>query len=292
VAAPLLIVDLPWLLYRSHFALPSSVVDDEGRRAGALRGSIESLLALVGPDGPLTVRAVAICSGAEEAAYRVAAFPPYHAHRDPMPTELREQFARAPALLGAFGFALYDGGELEADDVINALARGESRAGGLGLIISADRDLYGAVDESVAVLELRRGQAPGLIDIAGVVERSGVRPEQIPDLIALRGDPSDGIPGAKGIGAKGAAALLAEYGTLEESLAAAGRGEVAGRAGASLVAQHDQLLMFKWIATLQLPAVEVPADSPLDLAAGAGAAEADGLGKLAARIRRLAGATG
>jgi DNA polymerase-1 len=125
-----------------------------------------------------------------------------------------------------------------------------------------------------------------------VVERSGVRPEQIPDLIALRGDPSDGIPGAKGIGAKGAAALLAEYGTLEESLAAAGRGEVAGRAGASLVAQHDQLLMFKWIATLQLPAVEVPADSPLDLAAGASAAEADGLGKLAARIRRLAGATG
>jgi len=288
VSAPLLIIDLPWLLYRSHFALPSSVRDSDGRRAGALRGSVEAILSLAGPNGWLQVRAVAACTGAEDGAYRVEAYPPYHAHRDPMPDELREQFERAPRLLAGLGCAVRDGAQLEADDVIFALARMESEAGGSALIMSADRDLYGAVDASTSVLELNRGSAPGLIDQAGVIERSGVRPDQIADLIALRGDPSDGIPGAKGVGAKGAAKLLNEYGSLEAALEAAVKGELSGRAASSLVEQREELLMFKRIATLQRPAVEPVPDGALDVLSGAAAAEADGLASFAERLRGLA----
>ena len=165
-------------------------------------------------------RAVVCCFGAEEAEYRVALYPPYHAHRDPMPPELRAQWEQAPALLEALGWATASDDALEADDLMWSVSRVEGKAAGDTLICSADRDLFQAVDARTAVLELRRVGPPGTIDAAGVEQRSGVAPSQIPDLIALRGDPSDGLPGAKGIGAKTAATLLTEHGTLEGVLAA------------------------------------------------------------------------
>jgi len=279
VSGPLLAVDVPWLLYRSHFGLPSSIRGAGGERVGALLGTVNTILALNDWCSP---RAVACCLGAEEAAYRVALYPPYHAHREPMPPELRAQWERAPALLAAFGWTVTAHDALEADDLMWSYSRVESAAGGRTLICSGDRDLFQAVDDRTEVVELRRDGPPGTIDAATVLARAGVRPDQIPDLIALRGDPSDGLPGARGVGAKTAAALLGEHGTLEGVLAAAG--ELRPRIAEALIEQTEELRAFRKIAVLADVAVERPADGETDRAGGAAAARELGMNGLAKRL--------
>ena len=275
----LLAIDIPWLLYRSFFALPRSIKDGHGRPANALLGSVNAIINVVSHVRP---RAVACCFGAEEAAYRVALYPPYHAHRDPMPEELRAQWQLAPELLRAFGWHVLEHSELEADDVMYSLALVEP-APGQTLLMTADRDLYQCVNDRTRVLVLERDGPPGEIDAAGVRERAGVRPSQIPDLIALRGDPSDGIPGAKGVGAKTAAALLREHDSLEQVLAnAAGQSP---RLARTLKDQAQELRMFKDIATLRRIELAPPPDRETDLRGGAQAAAELGLRRLAERLR-------
>jgi DNA polymerase-1 len=280
MSGPLLAIDTPWLLYRSHFGVPSSVRGKDGMRVGALLGTVNTILTLVEWCAP---RAVACCMGAEEAAYRVAAYRPYHAHRDPMPDALRAQWERAPELLAAFDWTVEATADLEADDLLWSLSRREADGGGHTLICSADRDLYQTVAEHTAVIELKRDAPPGTIDAAGVRERSGVAPEQIPDLIALRGDPSDGLPGARGIGAKTAAQLLQEHATLEGVIAAAPT--LKPRIAAALVEQADELRTFKDIATLRSIDVPRPPDASTNRAGAADAAEHLGMANLAARLR-------
>src|ERR1700721_2232956 len=103
--APLLIADVPWLLYRAFFALPKSIVGADGEPVNALLGTVNAILSLIdGAPAERLPRAVVACMGAEQADYRVRLYPPYHAHRDPMPPELRAQWERAPALLEALGW--------------------------------------------------------------------------------------------------------------------------------------------------------------------------------------------
>jgi 5'-3' exonuclease len=277
VSGPLLALDTPWLLYRSHFALPRTIRGAGGIPVSALLGTVNTILALIEWCSP---RAVLCAMGAEEAAYRVALYPPYHAHREPMPDELREQWGRAPALLEALGWRVISSEALEADDVLGSASRLEAQAGGRTLICSADRDLYQTVDAQTRCVELRGG-TPAAIDPGGVRERSGVEPRQIPDLIALRGDPSDGLPGAPGVGAKTAAALLREHGTLEGVLAAEG---LRPRIAAALAEHAAQLRIFKEIATLQEVPVERPQDGVTDRVRGAAAAAELGMGALAGRL--------
>ena len=295
--APLLIADVPWLLYRSFFALPSSIVDGEGRPVNALLGTVNALLALL---AERPGRALVACLGAEEASYRVGLYPPYHAHREPMPAELRPQWSLAPQLLKSLGWTVCDAGKLEADDAMYSHAIKEAQAGGTALLLTGDRDLYGAVAERVRIVELAKGRVAGEVGIAQVRERYGVEPEQVPDFIALRGDPSDGLPGAPGIGAKTAAELLTRHGTLEGVLDAAGD-EDAGRAVraaqemrprvAGALREHaEQLRAFKQIATLQRIAVRRPRDRPTNHAAGARCARELGMNRLAERLERLASA--
>ncbi len=279
MSGPLVAVDVPWLLYRSHFGLPSSIRGVDGERVGALLGTVNTVLGLIDWCSP---RAVACCLGAEEADYRVALYPPYHAHRDPMPDELRAQWERAPALLAALGWTVTAAQALEADDLMWSYSRVEGRAGGRTLICSGDRDLFQAVDERTEVVELRRDGPPGTIDAAEVFARAGVRPDQIPDLIALRGDPSDGLPGARGVGAKTAAALLGEHGTLEGVLAAVGG--LRPRIAAALVEQAQELRAFRQIAVLADIDVARPPDGATDRAGGAAAARELGMKGLAVRL--------
>jgi DNA polymerase-1 len=300
VPAPLLLADTPWLLYRSFFALPKSIVDGDGRPVNALLGTVNALLTLIDPPagaGPARApRAVVACMGAEEAAYRVELYPPYHAHRDPMPPELREQWERAPALLEATGWTVADTDSLEADDVMFSLAAREAAAGGTALLLTGDRDLYGAVGERVSVVEMLKGGRHGLIGPDEVRERYGVAPELVPDFIALRGDPSDGLPGAPGIGAKTAAELLGRYGPLEALLAAAAeaenrvrrdRAEMSPRNAQTLRESDALLRTFKEIATLQSVKVALPADRRTDFAGGAEAAAANGMRRLSERLAKL-----
>ena len=288
--APLLIADVPWLLYRAYFGLPRSIVGGDGQPVNALLGTVNALLAVL-DERP--ARAVVACIGAEQAAYRVRLYPLYHAHREPMPAQLRAQWTRAPALLGSLGWTICDAGELEADDAMFSHARAESEAGGEALLLTADRDLYQAVGEHVKIVELAKGRVAGEIGPAQVRERyEGIGAELVPDLIALRGDPSDGLPGAPGIGVKTAAELLLRHGSLEGVLAAAESDDraIRPRAGAALREHAELLRTFKNVATLQRIEVERPPDRSTDFEGGARMARELGMSGLAERLEEMAAA--
>jgi len=222
----------------------------------------------------------------------VALYPPYHAHRDPMPPELAYQWGQAPRLLEGLGWQVPTSEDLEADDVMYSFARSESGRGGRALLLTADRDLYGAVDGHVAVLELgKAGQPSREIGPEQVRVRYNVSPEQVPDFIALRGDPSDGFPGAPGIGAKTAAQLLRDHDSLEALIAAAESADAGGlrpRLASALLENAQLLRDFKHIATLQTITTEAPPDNSTDFAGGAQVAEELGMRRLSARLRALA----
>ncbi|HTB71495.1 MAG TPA: 5'-3' exonuclease [Solirubrobacteraceae bacterium] len=295
---PLLIADVPWLLYRSFFALPKSITDGDGRPVNALLGTVNALLGAIDSRPPNDrMRAVAVCMGAEQADYRVELYAPYHAHREPMPPELAWQWKLAGELLESLGWVVAASDTLEADDVMFSLACTEEENGGRALLMTGDRDLYGAVSERVAVLELGKGGRTSELGPAAVRERYGVEPALVPDLIALRGDPSDGLPGAPGVGAKTAAELLRRYGPLEDVLAAARQlatkvrredGEMRARTAATLREHDAQLRDFKRIATLQRIDVDLPADHTTDFARGAERACELGMSRLGERLQKLA----
>jgi 5'-3' exonuclease len=315
--APLLIADVPWLLYRAFFSLPKSIVGADGQPVNALLGTVNTILAVL---EARPARAVAACMGAEEAVYRVQLYPGYHAQREPMPPELAAQWEQAPALLESLGWTFATDAELEADDVMFSFALAEVAGGGDGgggartskrgggstagggpregrvLLLSGDRDMFQAVNERVAVVLPGKGGAdPEEIGPEQVRERYGIDPALVPDFIALRGDPSDGLPGAPGIGAKTAAELLNRYGPLEEVLrvARADDSDMRLRTALALSENEELLLNFKRIATLvPIDGVVRPADRATDFAGGADAARELGMKQLARRLEKMAGASG
>jgi DNA polymerase-1 len=279
------VVDGPSLLYRAFFALPKSITGRDRRPVNALLGSANLILREVEEQRP---RAVAVCFGPDAARYRVDLYAPYHAARPPVPDELAPQFADAPAFYGAFGWSSVIDEELEADDVMQSLALAEEQAGGEALLMTGDRDLFQCVTARVKVLYVRTGvKGAELVDAAEVKRRYGVPPELVPDFIALRGDPSDGLPGAKGIGEKTAADLLRRRGSLEAVLEGAVRERPARLSGA-LIDGAEELRTFKDIATLRPIRVKRPPDRETDFASAAAAARERGMNRLADRLERLA----
>ena len=285
MSPPLLLADAPHLLYRAFFALPDSITDGDGRPVNALLGSVNQLMWCV---DRYTPRAVVCCFGQEAADYRTEAYPAYHAHRPPMPDALADQWERAPALYEALGWLVLSSPDLEADDLLHALAAAEAAAGGRALILTGDRDLFQCASDRITVLLQRaRQEGPDEMGPAEVEARYGIPPSAVPDFIALRGDPSDGLPGAKGIGEKTAAELLRRHGSLEAAIAGAIRERPAVRR--ALLDQADELLAFKDIATLRDADVERPPDAPTDRAGGAAAARELGMNRLAERLEGEAG---
>jgi 5'-3' exonuclease len=279
--AALLVVDGPNLLYRAFFALPSTIVGTRDRPVNALLGSVNVLLRVVAENDP---RAVVICLGDEAAEYRVKLYPPYHADRPPVPKELEGQFSEAPALFDAFGWSTEAHASLEADDLLHSFATQEEEDGGTALILTGDRDMFQCVTGSVGVLYLRGGgKGAELVDAAEVERRYGIPPALVPDFIALRGDPSDGLPGARGIGPKTAADLLRRHGSLEAAIAGALR-ERSARVRGALREQAAQLESFKEIATLRRVPVERPPDRATDIGRGGEAARRLGMTRLAERL--------
>ncbi|MEX2196812.1 MAG: 5'-3' exonuclease H3TH domain-containing protein [Thermoleophilaceae bacterium] len=275
---PLLAVDAPSLLYRAFFALPTKITGADGLPVNALLGSVNILLREVEAHAP---RAVVCCFGPDAAEYRVELYPGYHAARPPMPDELVPQWERAPALFEAFGWRVDRHDSLEADDLLGAHAAAERAAGGRALVLTGDRDMYQCAGDGVTVLYMKTGaRGAEVVDAAEVERRYGVPPAIVPDFIALRGDPSDGLPGAKGVGEKTAADLLRRHGSLEAAVAAA-----AGEKPRVAAALTDELLpAYKEIATLRPVDVERPPDAATDRAGGAAAARALGMERLAARL--------
>ncbi|HWE58728.1 MAG TPA: 5'-3' exonuclease [Solirubrobacteraceae bacterium] len=281
---PLLVVDAPFVLYRSFFALPDSIRGAEGRPVNALLGATNLLLRIAAEVAP---RAIVICFGAEQAPYRVELYAGYHAQRPPMPDDLGWQFGRAPSLFTALGWHVEDATELEADDLLGAHAELEGAAGGKTLLLTGDRDMYQCVDEHTSVLYLKQGSSGfETVDRAEVVRRYGITPAVVPDFIALRGDPSDGLPGAPGIGEKTAATLLQRHGTLDALVAAVADGDAGERPriAAAVRDNSDALRAYREIARLRPVEVTRPPDAATDIAGGAAAASAVGMGALAGRL--------
>ena len=277
---PLLLADTPHLLYRAFFALPDSITDGDGRPVNALLGSVNQLLWCVERYEP---RAVVCCFGQESATYRTELYPPYHAHRPQMPDALEQQWERAPELYEALAWTVTAHDELEADDLMHAYAQREVAAGGRAQILTGDRDMFQCAGDGITILLQRaRQEGPDEMGAEEVERRYGIPPAIVPDFIALRGDPSDGLPGAKGIGEKTAADLLRRHGSLEAAIAGAIREKPSVRS--ALIEQADELRAFKDIATLRDADVELPPDRPTDRAGGAAAARELGMGRLAARL--------
>ena len=286
MAAPLLAVDTPSMLFRAFYALPSKIVGSDGKPVNALLGSANLILKEVEIHRP---RAVVLCFGPDAASYRTELYPAYHAKREEeMPDELEPQFAQARDFFEAFGWTVATSPDLEADDLLGTYAEREAAAGGHALLLTGDRDMYQCAGDGVTVLYVRTG-GKGAEEVGPdeVRERYGIGPELVPDFIALRGDPSDGLPGAKGVGPKKAAELLREHGSLEAILDNAIR-ERRPKLRAALIEARDDLLAFKDIATLRDAGVEPPPDRATDWSGAAAAARKHGMNRLAERLDQSA----
>jgi DNA polymerase-1 len=217
VRRPLLAVDGDSFAHRAYHALPKTILGRGGRPAGAILGFANRLLRFYREERP---RAVLVgWDTLEEATYRHEAFAAYQSGRD-FDDALIEQLEALPQFVAACGFANAKAAGYEADDFLAAAAAAEERRGGTALVVSGDRDAFQLASARTTILYPVRGAGLARIGPAQVRERYGVEPAQVPDFIALRGDPADKLPGAPGVGATGAATLLRKYGSLEKMLAA------------------------------------------------------------------------
>jgi DNA polymerase-1 len=237
---PLLIIDGDSFAHRFYHALPKTIRRADGKGAGAIVGFANFLLRLYQTERP---RAVIIgWDTLEVPTERHKQFPAYQSGRE-FEDALLDQLEVLPEFIAACGFANAKAPGYEADDFLAAAVAAEERRGGTALVASGDRDTFQLASETTTILFPLRGGEIARIGPAEVRERYGVDPKQVPDFIALRGDPSDKLPGARGVGPKGAADLLGRYGTLEGILAA-------GR----FSAEADMLRLYRSIATMNAAA--------------------------------------
>jgi 5'-3' exonuclease len=276
VPAPLLLLDGASMWFRSYFGVPSSITAPDGRPVNAVRGFLDSVASLIAQQHP---HRLVVCLDLDwRPQFRVDRVPSYKTHRveqeiadgDPdveeIPDELAPQVEMITDILDAFGVATGGAPGFEADDVLGTLAAAERRDP--VVVVSGDRDLLQVVADDpvpVRVLYIGRGLAKAtLFGPAEVADHYGVPAGRAgaayAELALLRGDPSDGLPGVPGIGAKTAAALLAQHGSLAAILAAAADPETAMPKGvrAKLRAATD------YIAAAG-PVVRVVTDAPVTL---------------------------
>jgi DNA polymerase-1 len=213
---PLLAVDGDNLAHRAWHALPKSIKGGDGHPANAIIGFTNMLVSVWEAEQPRTVFVGFDSVG--EPTYRNELLPQYQAGRD-FPFELTNQLDRLPQLVEALGFACAKEAGYEADDFLAAAVAAEEERGGAALVLTTDRDLFQLASPKTTVLRPRRGVSEiDRVGPADVQEVYGVEPSQVPDFVALRGDPSDRIPGAPGVGPGRAAAILKKHGSLDAAL--------------------------------------------------------------------------
>jgi DNA polymerase I len=275
MSRPLLVIDGDSFAHRAYHALPKAIRRSGGGGAGAIVGFANFLVRLYESERPRAVLVAWDTLGTP--TYRQVLFPPYQGGRD-FADELVEQLEILPELVAACGFANAKAPGYEADDFLAAAVAAEEQRGGYAVVATGDRDAFQLASERTTILQPVRAGEMARIGPAEVRERYGVMPRQVPDFIALRGDPSDRLPGARGVGPKGAAALLRKYASLEEALA---DGQLSGQA--------DALRLYRRIATMDAAA---PIPALIDQAPrwhnAAALARAWDLSRLAARFDELA----
>jgi DNA polymerase I len=257
----LFLIDGYALIYRAFFAMISRpLTTSRGENTSAAFGLTRFLLKLLSEYEP-DYLGVVMDSGI---SVRTAIYPEYKATREKMPDELRASLPRVRALLDAFNIPILELPDHEADDVIGTLARRAGAAGIDTVVVSGDKDFYQLIDEHVSLLNPGRGGQAYVneewVDRSNAAERLGVPPERTCDYLALIGDSSDNVPGARGIGPKTAIQLIEEYGPVESILERAE--EVRGkRAREALLASRDDVLLSKRLVTIM---TDLPLDLDLD----------------------------
>jgi DNA polymerase-1 len=272
---PLLVVDGDSFAHRSYHAVPKSIRRAGDRGGNAIVGFANFLLRLYESERP---RAVLVGWDTLDApTYRHQSFEAYQSGREFDP-ELVDQLEILPRFVEACGFACAKAAGYEADDFLAAAVAAEERRGGTAIVATGDRDAFQLASERTTILHPVRAGEMARIGPAEVRERYGVEPRQVPDFIALRGDPSDKLPGARGVGPKSAAGLLRKYASLEEALAA-------GR----FAAEADALRLYRRIATMDAaaPLPALPDQTPTWDKAAALARQWE-LNRLAERLTDLA----
>jgi DNA polymerase I len=274
VSRPLLVIDGDSFAHRAYHALPKSIRRRGNRGAGAIVGFANFLLRLYESERP---RAVLVgWDTLDVPTYRHQAFAPYQSGRQFDP-ELRDQLEVLPHFVAACGFICAKSPGYESDDFLAAAVANEEHRGGTVIVATGDRDAFQLASESTTILQPVRAGEMARIGPAEVRERYGVEPRQVPDFIALRGDPSDKLPGAKGVGPKGAASLLRKYGSLEDALA-----------HGKFKEQADELRLYRRIATMDksapLPTLQ---DQTPSWAKASALAQEWELNRLAERLQAL-----
>ena len=237
MAERLLLADSNSLIYRGYFAIPP-LTTTKGELVNAAFGFASILLKVIQEYPP---QHIAACFDLPVPTFRKERDATYKATRKPMPDDLRPQFERCKEFLEKFGVPMYSLPGYEADDVIGALAKQAEAAGLDTLILSGDLDTLQLVTPHVSLMTTRQGfQNTVIYDEPKIWERFGLRPDQMVDYKALKGDPTDNIAGVPGVGEKTAAKLIADHGSVEgvyENLV-----KLTPKLRAALEANHDQVL--------------------------------------------------
>lgn len=271
---PLLAIDGDNFAHRSYHALPKSIKRRGGAGAGAIVGFGNLLLRLWRDERPRAV--IVAWDTLEETTYRHEALAEYQSGRE-FDDDLVAQLDDLPRFVESFGFAVARKAGYEADDFLAAAARFEEKRKGRALIATGDRDAFQLASARTTILHPVKGGELLRIGPSEVKARYGVEPAQVPDFIALRGDPSDKIPGARGVGAKGAATLLNKYGSLEAALAKG-----------MFESEAKDLRLYRAIATMdrKAPLPKIAAQKP-DWKKAAALARDWELNNLATRIEQM-----
>ena len=272
---PLLVIDGDSFAHRSYHALPKTIRRSDGKAAGAIVGFANFLLRFYADERP---RAVIVGWDSLDApTKRHEMFPAYQSGRE-FDEELIEQLNVLPEFVAALGFANAKAPGFEADDFLAAAVAAEERAGGTAVVASGDRDSFQLASLRTTILYPSRGGELARVGPEEVRQRYGVDPNQVPDFIALRGDPSDKLPGAAGVGPKRAAQLLRRYGTLEGVLDAG-----------LFQTQAEMLSLYRLIATMDAKApLPSLADQEPTWASASNLARTWGLNQLADRLHEKA----
>jgi len=242
----LFLVDGNNLAYRAFFALPEELQTTDGQPTNALLGFTNMLFKLLSDYKP---RGVAVAWDTRP-VHRTEISAEYKSERRPMTDLLREQFPHFRPIVEAFGYRNLEFEGWEADDVIATLATHADEAGIKTCVVSTDRDAFQLVSENVCLMMTPRGVADVHVYTPDRVEaRYGVRPDQVPDFIGLKGDTSDNIPGVPGIGDKTAGQLIAQYGSLEDVLEHAG--DLSPARSRSITEHAEQARDSKLLATMR-----------------------------------------
>ncbi len=239
------LIDASPYIFRAFHTLPETIRDPEGRPTNAVHGFLDFLLRLIREE---EITHLAVCFDFDLVkSFRQAIFPEYKANRPAPPAPLLSQLGPCREAAEAIGARTFIADGYEADDLIATLVR---KLAAPAVIVSGDKDLAQLVTADVSLLDFAREERYGPRE---VMDRFGVRPDQIADLLALAGDAVDNIPGVRGVGRKTAAKLLRQYGHVEGIDWGGLRGTVAGGRDAALLSKRLTLL-----------ALDAPVEATLD----------------------------